>query len=183
MDDAVGQALEMITHGIASLRALITELRPASLDELGPQPAVEALVERVRGQSGLEIDLDVRLAYEAGRTPRRHVPEIEGTVYRLVQEALNNVVKHAGATRVSIVIADENHDEGDVTIEVTDDGRGFDPDQANAGFGLLGMRERLALVGGELQISSRAGAGTRITARIPIRRRASEEPTQSLLPG
>ena len=67
----------MITDGIANLRALITDLRPAALDELGPEPAVEALVERVRAQIGLEIELDVDLAYEDGAQPLRHVTEIE----------------------------------------------------------------------------------------------------------
>ena len=176
LDLAVDQAVEMITHGIAGLRALITELRPASLDELGIEPAVQALVERMRTQTGLEIELDVRLAYEGGRTPHRHVPEIESTVYRLVQEALTNVIKHAGATRASIVIVEEDAEDGSVTIVITDDGRGFDPRESAAGFGLLGMRERLALVGGELEIDSTPDGGTRLAARIPIKRRPAAGP-------
>ena len=173
---AVDQALGIATGGIANLRALITDLRPASLDELGAAPAVEALVDRVRAQSGLVIELDIRLAYEDGRTPCRHVPEIEGTVYRLVQEALSKIVKHAGAQRASITIVDPEDDAGALSIEVTDDGDGFDDDAATAGFGLIGMRERLALVHGELEISSRVGGGTLLRARIPVQRRTGDEP-------
>ena len=176
---AIDQALEMITQGIANLRALIIELRPAALDELGPEPAVQALVERVRAQSGLEIELDVRLAYEEGRTPLRHVTDIEAAVYRLVQEALNNVVKHAEATRVAIRIADPTEDDGQLLVEVEDDGRGFDPAiDSSGGFGLLGMRERVALVHGELTVTSspgrapawrRASRSSAARARIPLR--------------
>jgi signal transduction histidine kinase len=173
---AVDQALEMITEGIANLRALIIELRPAALDELGPEPAVQALVERVRAQSGLEIELDVRLAYEEGREPLRHVTDIEAAVYRLVQEALTNVVKHADATHVAIRIADPTEDDGHLLVEVEDDGRGFDPAiDSSAGFGLLGMRERVALVHGELTVTSSPGKGTRLEASIPVRRRQPED--------
>ncbi len=177
LDGAVDQALEMITQGIENLRSLITELRPSALDELGPEPAVQALVERVRAQSGLEIELDVRLAYEEGHILQRHVTDIEATVYRLVQEALNNVVKHADATRVAIRIADSAEDDGHVLVEVEDDGRGFDlADDSGGGFGLLGMRERVALVHGELTVTSSPGEGTRLEASIPVQRRQSEEP-------
>jgi signal transduction histidine kinase len=175
LDAAVDQAIELITGGIANLRALITELRPAALDELGAEPAVQALVERVRAQSGLEIELDVRLAYEGGRAPYRHVPEVEAAVYRLVQEALNNVVKHAGAEHVSIRIADSDEDEGQLLVEIADDGRGFDPDDPGGGFGLLGMRERVTLVRGQLDVASRPGHGTRLSASIPVLRRTSDD--------
>jgi signal transduction histidine kinase len=172
LDAAVDESIGIITRGIANLRALITDLRPASLDELGTEPAVQALVERVRAQTGLAIDLDVRLAYEEGRSPHRHVPEIEIVVYRLVQEALTNVVKHAGATRVQVRIAEGDEDHDHLLVEVGDDGAGFDPDRADGGFGLVGMRERVALVRGELEVESRPGGGTRLVARIPVRRRA-----------
>jgi len=176
VDAAVDQALEMLTHGIESLRSLITELRPAALDELGPEPAVRALVERVRTTTGLAIDLDVQLAYEAGRTSERHVPEVEAVIYRFVQEALTNTVKHAAATHAAVRISDPDDDEGSLVVEVADDGRGFDPDGTADGFGLLGMRERVAIVNGHLEIASRLGEGTRLTATIPIERRTSEDP-------
>jgi signal transduction histidine kinase len=167
---AVGHALELLTDGIANLRALITELRPAALDELGVGPAVEALIERVKAQSGLAIELDLRLAFEDGRAAERHVPDIEAAVYRLIQEALSNVVKHAAATHVFVSLADGDEDEC-VTVEIRDDGRGFDPGEVGSGFGLIGMRERMALIHGTLEVRSGRGEGTRIVARIPVKRR------------
>jgi signal transduction histidine kinase len=173
LEAAVDGAVELVGSAIANLRALITELRPASLDELGTEPAVEALVDRVRGQTGLEIALAVNLAYERGSAPARHTPEIEIAVYRLVQEALTNVAKHAGATHVTVEISDPDGDEGFVHVEIRDDGDGFDATAADGdGFGLLGMRERMALVDGELQILSAPGKGTTVIARIPVARRS-----------
>ena len=165
---ALGEAVELLDHGIADLRALITDLRPAALDELGTQAALETLIARVAQQSGLEIDLDVDLAFERGDAASRHVTEIESTTYRLVQEGLTNVVKHAGATRVEVRVIDI-----DETVEILlrDDGQGFDPAADAAGFGLIGMRERVALVHGTLDVESSAGGGTTLRARIPLRRR------------
>jgi signal transduction histidine kinase len=165
---AVERALDLLTDGIANLRALITELRPAALDELGAGPAVEALIERVRAHSGLDIELDLRLAAEDGRAAERLAPEIEAAVYRLIQEALSNVVKHAEATQVFVSLADRD---GCVIVEVRDDGRGFDPGEVGSGFGLIGMRERMALIHGSLDVRSRGGEGTRMVARIPVKRR------------
>ena len=93
--------------------------------------------------------------------------EIESTVYRLVQEALNNVVKHAAATRAEAVLERR----GD-TVEVTvrDDGQGFDPAAVSGGFGLIGMRERVELTGGELHVDVAAGSGTTVRASIPLER-------------
>jgi signal transduction histidine kinase len=169
MDGAVDQALEMITHGIENLRALITDLRPAALDSLGAEPALRALASRVEQQARLSIELDVRFAYEQGRIDRRHAPEIEAAIYRLVQEALTNVVKHAQATTVWIAVVDSD-DDAHVDVEVRDDGQGFNPKQVDHGFGLVGMRERVGLVRGTLEVQSRPGEGATIRARIPISR-------------
>ena len=171
MSGAIESALEQITTAIGDLRSLITELRPAALDELGAKPALESLVERVARQTDLEIQLEVDLAYENGQASERHTAEVESTIYRLVQEALTNVGKHAQATRVEIRVTDTD---GRVTVVVRDDGAGFDPAQGSAGFGLVGMRERLALVHGTLEIESAPGAGTAIRASIPVRRRAAQ---------
>jgi signal transduction histidine kinase len=175
LDAAVDGAVELMGHSIANLRALITDLRPASLDELGTQPAVEALVDRVRAQSGLDIALDARLAYEDGRAATRPTPELEVAIYRLVQESLTNVVKHGRATHVAVAIT-EQEDDAHILVEIRDDGQGFDPDDAHAGFGLLGMRERIALVHGELDVRSVPGEGTTILARIPIERLPEDLP-------
>jgi signal transduction histidine kinase len=112
-------------------------------------------------------------AIQRGDTPARHVTEIESTTYRLVQEGLTNVVKHAGATRVEVRVMDL---EDTVEILLRDDGGGFDPDSNAAGFGLIGMRERIALVHGTLEVESEKGAGTTLRARIPTRRREAAPP-------
>jgi signal transduction histidine kinase len=167
-DAALAEALELIADGIGELRGIITELRPASLDELGAKAAIEALVARVSQQSGLEIDAEINLAYEDGTAEHRHTTEVESTIYRLVQEALTNVVKHAQASHVDVLV-DEGT--GAVEVDVRDDGRGFDSDDSASGFGLLGMRERVALVDGTLDVSSEPGVGTTVHARIPVLRR------------
>jgi signal transduction histidine kinase len=92
-------------------------------------------------------------------------------IYRIVQEALTNVVKHAGARHVWISIADPEDDDGPVCVEIRDDGHGFESARADRGFGLVGMRERIALVHGELEVTSVPEEGTRVVARIPLERR------------
>ena len=82
-------------------------MRPASLDELGAGPALEALIDRTHRLTGLRITTEIDLAYEAGREPQRHVPETEVAIYRLVQEALTNAVKHAGDVAVHVAVADD----------------------------------------------------------------------------
>jgi signal transduction histidine kinase len=150
-------AIDQIAGEIQNLRAIITDLRPAALDQLGLAPALEALTSRVATTEGL----DVQLAVELDRLD----PEIETTVYRLVQEALTNVKKHAGASAVRVEAGAEA---GRVALTVVDDGRGFDPDAATAGFGVAGMRERAALVGGTLDVASGPG-GTTVRASLPAR--------------
>jgi signal transduction histidine kinase len=173
---ALDQGVEQLGDAIDRLRSLITDLRPAALDQLGAGPALEALVERVQRRSGLRISLVRDFAHETGRATSRHTPEIEATIYRVVQEALTNVLKHAQATRVDVAVADL--DDGVVEIVVRDDGRGFDAGAAAAseGFGLLGMRERIALVGGTLSVASSPGQGAEIRASIPGRRRTAAAP-------
>ena len=165
-NDQVGQI-------ISGLQGLITELRPAALDQLGIEAAVETLIHRLESRSELAIDLDIDLAYEGGRAEARHTPELEATVYRLVQEALTNVIKHADATRARVRIEEEPEV---VTVTVEDDGRGFDEGGDPDGFGLLGMRERVGLSGGELQVSSVAGRGTRVWAALPVRKNVGPGP-------
>ncbi|HST38456.1 MAG TPA: GAF domain-containing protein [Conexibacter sp.] len=155
-------AIEQIDTEITGLRRLITDLRPAALDAFGIKSAIEGLAERVAGTSGLEIDL----SFESVHDDDRHTPTVENAIYRLVQEALTNVAKHADATRVEIVVAARV---AAVEITVTDDGRGFDPGGETAGFGLIGMRERITLAGGDLAISSTTSGGTEIRATVPSR--------------
>jgi signal transduction histidine kinase len=154
---AVRTAVEQIGTEIEKLRTLITELRPAALDELGLQPAIESLASRVAAVEGLEVETEVTL----GADEERLSPELETAVYRLVQEALTNVVKHARASSVAIEIV--AHD-GHVDVAVRDDGMGFDPSAPREGFGITGMRERVALAAGTLAIESALGAGTTVSA-------------------
>ncbi|MBN1529400.1 MAG: GAF domain-containing sensor histidine kinase [Thermoleophilaceae bacterium] len=168
---AADQAIEQIQLSISGLQGLITELRPAALDELGAGPALEALVTRVAATSGLDIKASVDLDYEMGRSPSRHVPDLETAVYRIVQEALTNVIKHASAEHVQIDVSERDER---VKVTVRDDGRGFDPGARVEGFGLLGMRERAALVGGEITVEPGAGGGTVVHAALPVRRRAPQ---------
>ena len=167
MRATITEIAERVDSGVRSLRHLITELRPAELDELGTEAALEQLVQRTHDVHGLQIDVDLDMAYEAGRSPTRHAPELEAAVYRLAQEALTNIVKHANAHRATIELIETD---ALVELTVTDDGDGFDSDQATNGFGLLGMRERVAAFGGEVTMESSPGNGTTVTARIPVRR-------------
>jgi signal transduction histidine kinase len=163
LTDAVRDALDQLMTEIDKLRALITELRPAALDELGLAAAIEALAERSAESGTLEVTSHVSLS--DGEAGRWLTPELEGTVYRLVQEALTNVVKHARAERAEIRVAAE---ESSISVEVSDDGVGFDPDVRAPGFGLMGMQERVELLGGRLELSSAFGRGTTLRADLPV---------------
>lgn len=164
VDDISARALEQIDLSIKGLQSLITELRPAALDDLGVGPALEALLGRTAATSGLEIEASIELAYGQGRAETRLVPDIESTIYRLVQESLTNIVKHARAERVDVQLGETDDS---ITVLVRDDGQGFDTAAKSDGFGLLGMRERVNLVGGDLNIESAPGEGTAIHARMP----------------
>ncbi|MDP9293528.1 MAG: GAF domain-containing sensor histidine kinase [Actinomycetota bacterium] len=163
---AVGEAIANVTDEIANLRSLITELRPAALDDYGPAAAIESLAERTADVEGLTVESRVDLVWERGEAATRHTPELENTLYRLVQEALTNAVKHAQARTIRIDITERDNY---VELTVSDDGRGFEPDAPRKGFGLTGMGERVALADGELEIES-GPTGTTVRARLPARR-------------
>lgn len=158
--DATRQAIADIESEIRNLRAIITDLRPSLLDDLGLQTALEALVERRRA-AGLAIEFEFTLP-DSGEKPNES-RDLETAVYRLVQESLTNVVKHAAASNVRVAVVDNA---GQVVVEVSDDGGGFDTEARHPGFGLAGMGERVFLLGGSLEIDSGAG-GTLVRARIP----------------
>ncbi len=99
-------------------------------------------------------------------------PELESTLYRMVQEALTNVVKHAEAETVRLVLRE---DSGRIEVIVRDNGHGFDTMRPTEGFGLLGMRERIELADGELEVRSRPGEGAEVRAWVPVRRPPQEE--------
>jgi len=162
--EAVAAAVDETGGQITGLRSLLTELRPAALDDLGLSPALSSLVQRTAAIHGVNVDLEVSLDDAAGRLS----DEVETAAYRLVQEALSNVGKHAGAQRALVRV---NEREDVVSVEITDDGAGFDAADPTTGFGLVGMRERVALAGGTLTVEP-ANPGTRVRAELPARRAA-----------
>lgn len=144
-----------------SVRRLARGLRPAVLTDLGLKASVQGLCESISSSSGLEVELDFALESE------RLEPQMEVTVYRVIQEALTNVVRHAGATRASVSARNEGRD---LVIKVSDDGKGQDAARrGRGGLGIQGMRERVSLLDGEMKIDwARQGKpGTDVLIRIP----------------
>jgi signal transduction histidine kinase len=168
LDSAARIAVEHIGAEIEGLRSIIADLRPAALDELGVGAALRGLAERSQAMSGMAVELELDLPSE-GPDWRRLEPQLEATVYRLVQEGLTNAAKHSGAKRVRVAVSER---ESTVEVTVADDGRGFEPARGTDGFGLAGMQERVALAGGFLTVASSPGEGTTLSATMPIRRRA-----------
>jgi signal transduction histidine kinase len=155
---AVKNVRDLVVSTLQSVRQLAVELRPKVLDDFGLVPALERLTETLVEQSDLEIEF-------LSRIDDRLPEEVETALYRIVQEALTNVVKHANARQVSIVLA---RNDRVVTALIEDDGRGFDPAATReGGFGLEGMRERVALLGGTLKVESRKNAGTTLKVEVP----------------
>ena len=151
----------LVVATLQDVRRLAVELRPKALDDFGLVAALERLAETFTESTGIELQLEARLG------PERLPGEVETTLYRIVQEALTNVVKHAEAEHVSILIVRR---EGTVTAVIEDDGRGFDPAATReAGLGLLGMRERAALVGGRVAVESSGESGTTLVVEVPVR--------------
>ena len=168
--------LEGLGHEIDGLRHLITELRPAALDDLGLAAALEALARRAQAIDGLEVETQIELAHngDAGAAEARRLdPELESTIYRIVQEALTNVSRHAQATKAVVRVAESD---GVLRASVTDDGKGLPGaerlgprgDGLEGGFGMGGMRERAELIGGELEFAPAPGRGTIVQLSVPL---------------
>jgi signal transduction histidine kinase len=163
-DEAAREALsdvrKLVVATLHDVRRLAVELRPRALDDFGLVPALERLIDAFQEQTGIEVDLEARLRNE--RLPM----EMETALYRIVQESLTNVVKHARASRVSILLARKN---GAVKAVVEDDGIGLAPGAIEGeGVGLVGMRERVALLNGTVQIESLRGGGTTVAVEVPL---------------
>jgi len=186
-DEALSGAVDAVLEGLGDeidgLRHLITELRPAALDDLGLAAALQALARRAQAIDGLEVhtEIDLGTQYESERLD----PELESTIYRVVQEALTNVSRHAEASRALVSVTERD---GVVRASVTDDGRGLPEadrlgprgDGLEGGFGMSGMRERAELVGGELELVPAREKGTTMRLTVPLagrpaRGRQSEE--------
>jgi|GEM_PF-387452 len=172
-DDLVSQRkrctelIRLIEQVSDTMRNLITELRPAMLDHLGLLPTLEWYIEDFRNRmEGLNVD------FEAIGLKQRLDAEVETALYRIIQEGLHNVVKHASAKNVSIRLT---YSYPDLILSIKDDGVGFDQNEhimpsgaRHQGIGLLGMRERIASVGGMLEVRSKPGRGTLIRAEVPV---------------
>ena len=163
LDDAKRAAAalrELVVETLQGVRRLAVELRPKALDDFGLVPALERLTDTFREETGIRVDFEQTLPDERLST------EMETALYRIVQEGLTNIVKHADATAVSVVLARKS---GAVTAVIEDDGRGFEAGGGDGrGLGVVGMRERLRLLDGKLTIESTQGAGTTIVAEVPL---------------
>lgn len=169
---AVDTVLEGLGTEIDGLRHLITELRPAALDDLGLAAALEALARRAQAIDGLDVRTELSIG-TGGDGRGRLDGELESTIYRVVQEALTNVSRHAEATSAVISVVQVD---GAIRASVTDDGQGM-PDSGRlgprgdgleGGFGMGGMRERAELVGGELEWLPAPGRGTEVRLTVPL---------------
>jgi signal transduction histidine kinase len=157
---ALAELREIVVATLQDVRRLAVELRPKALDDFGLVPALERLTSSFAEHTGIAAHLESRL-------PEARLPsEIETVLYRVVQEALTNVVKHAQAEHVSVILHSKP---GRVAIVIEDDGRGFGAGGEPDGIGLLGMRERVGLVGGSLAVESSSGVGTTIVVEVPAR--------------
>jgi signal transduction histidine kinase len=156
--DAVADLRGLLVTTLQNVRRLATELRPSALTDYGLEAALRHLVGTLEQRSGVSIDFVSELG------DRRLDPAIETTLYRTVQEALTNVVRHASATAATVRISFRD---SRIFAEVTDNGHGFDVSTAQ-GLGLAGAKERTGLVGGRLDVHSRAGRGTTITVEVPL---------------
>ena len=150
---------EVVVGALQDVRRLAVELRPKALDDFGLVPALERLAQTFMEQTQIEVKLTDALG------GRRLPPDTETALYRIVQEALTNIVKHAQARRVSILLTLMDHGAAAV---IEDDGRGFDAMAEHEGLGLLGIRERLQLIGGKLTIESGPTSGTTLRAEVPV---------------
>jgi signal transduction histidine kinase len=150
-----------VSNGVyATVRGMMHRLRPVVLDELGLTPALEQLIDDWNGRH-----VDTFCAFAAEGDCAGLDDAVEISVYRIVQEALTNVARHAQAQRVEIALA---HRGESLALRIRDDGCGFDPASAPRGLGLLGMQERVAALGGGFDLRSRPGAGVTIDIRIPL---------------
>lgn len=162
----------MTLQTVQNLRKLIFDLRPADLDDLGLVPALRLSAESRLAETGIRLDLDISGMRE--RLPSH----LETCLFRVVQEAITNVAKHAQATSVRIRLERKDHQ---VEVSVEDNGQGFDVQEVleasdtTRGLGIMGMKERVTLYGGSFGIESAIGRGTRVFARIPIPREEGKD--------
>jgi len=174
----LGEAKSLASQTLTSMRQLALDLRPAMLDELGLIPTLRWYIQNFSNRLGIGS------SFETIGLEEKLSPEIETAFYRIVQEALNNIAKHAQADRVEISLVKKD---SRIYASIQDNGRGFDldkvlhPESPERGFGIVGIQERVSLLGGQLEIQSRPGFGTVISIEIPYEKvkNGDEEDTSS----
>jgi signal transduction histidine kinase len=161
----LGEVRALAAQTLEDVHRVIFDLRPSVLDDLGLLAAIQWYAKRKLGPRGIAVRCEVEDA------DLRLPPEVEIAVFRAVQEALNNVARHSGAENALIELA---HTAAALTVTIEDDGHGFSveevavPSESGRGLGLLGLRERIDLVGGQVTVDSSPGDGTRVTIRVPV---------------
>jgi signal transduction histidine kinase len=158
--EAVAELRELVVETLQDVRRLAVELRPKVLDDFGLVPALERLTQGFAEHTGISVDL------EASALSERLPVEVETAIYRIVQESLTNVVKHAQANSVSVVFT---RGDGRIKAVIEDDGMGFEPEAGSEGIGLVGMRERIELLDGSLTVESSERSGTTVAVEVPVR--------------
>lgn len=156
----IERILKLVDETIRSVRRIATELRPGILDDLGLAAAVEWAAEEFQARTGTKCRVSLPES-DIAMDPERATP-----LFRIFQETLTNVARHANATEVNVILARSN---GDLSLEVHDNGKGISEGRLSGRqtLGILGMRERALLLGGELSISGAPGKGTTVKVRIP----------------
>jgi len=160
MSRAASHLRELVVGTLQDVRRLAVQLRPKALDDFGLVAAVEHFVQTFSEATAIGVDLEAQLG------DKRLPGEVETTLYRIVQEALTNIVKHAEASRVSILLV---RGSGSATVVIEDDGQGFDPAELREdAMGIIGMRERVELHDGRLTVESTPGSGATLVAEVPL---------------
>jgi two-component system sensor histidine kinase UhpB len=165
LESQMGNALQTATTMLEDLRNIIWDLRPSILDDLGLIPAVRWYTRTRLQEAGVNV------SFELLNDTIRFPPAVETTLFRITQEAVNNILHHAQATSVKVILLQQN---SHICLQIEDDGQGFDVGQTTSEavsrkqLGLLGIKERASLLGGEAEISSIPGQGTRLCVRIPM---------------
>jgi len=166
LQESFGNAAGMVESAAEELRRICRGLRPPLLDDLGLEPAIRLLIEEEQGRTGLEADVAIQL----DDSDHAIAPDVALCVYRVLQESLHNIRRHASASSVSISLSCSD---SELCLSVYDDGVGFDmgkkrEDRSGSGFGIAGMRERAFLIHGTLDVRSEPHQGTRVTLRAPL---------------
>jgi len=172
--DRIAETRQLAHQTLRAIRNLSLDLRPSALDDLGLLPALRWYIKEYQQKFSIEVD------FQASGFKERLPAELETVLYRIVQEALTNVARHAHAHKVTVRLEENEHE---IHATISDDGHGFDAEKAQKmpgagqehGWGLVGMHERASLLDGNLTITSRPGQGTRIHVSIPLRSIATSD--------